>query len=94
MDADDGAGEFIVVERSLAPGELEMLRARLQSEGIAALIADGDTNRMNPLWSIALGGTRLLVARDQADAAREIIALVKAGAFAIDEDDDVGSKSG
>jgi hypothetical protein len=84
---DHGQRDFVVVERSLAPGDLQMLRARLEGDGIPSLIADGETNRMNPLWSIALGGTRLLVPRKFEETAREIIALVKAGAFTLGEDE-------
>ena len=85
---DEGRRHFVVVERSLAPGELEMLRARLEGEGIPSLITDGETNRMNPLWSIALGGMRLMVPREFEDTAREVIALVKAGAFRLEEGED------
>jgi hypothetical protein len=89
-EPDEGPHDFVVLERSLAPGELEMLRARLEGEGIPSYIADGDTNRMNPLWSIALGGTRLLVARQYEATAREVIALLRAGAFRLEEGEDAG----
>ena len=82
----------VEVARSMAsgPGELEILRARLASEKIPSYIADANTSGMNALWSIALGGTRLMVPAAHAAAAREIIALVRSGAFELGEDEDVG----
>ncbi len=82
--------DFVWVARTLipVPGELEILRARLSAEGIPSFIADGNTNGMNGLWSIALGGARLMVAREYAAAAREIIALVRSGAFELRDDED------
>lgn len=82
----------VEVARSMGsgPGELEILRARLSSEKIPCYIADANTNGMNALWSIALGGTRLMVPAEHAAAAREIIALVRSGAFELGDDEDVG----
>ena len=83
---DDAAGEaiaFATVARSLMPAELQVLRARLESEGIPAFVADGEINRMNALWSIAVGGARLMVPREFETEARQIIALLKAGRFAL-----------
>jgi hypothetical protein len=45
---------------------------------------------MNALWSIALGGTRLMVPAAHATAARDIISLVRSGAFELGDDEDVG----
>jgi hypothetical protein len=87
-----GVGDMVAVARSLAaaPGDLEILRARLAGDGIPSFIYDGNTAQMNALWSIALGGTRLMVPGVHAAAAREIIALVRSGAFELGEDEDVG----
>ena len=43
-----------------------------------------------PQFSNAAGGSRLLVASQYEKDAKQIIALVKAGAFALKEGDDVG----
>jgi len=87
---DEEPREFIEVARALHPARLEILRARLASEGIPCLVADGETTRMNALWSIALGGARLLVASPRAAEARELIALLDSGAFALREGEDLG----
>ena len=86
---DAPATDLVEVARSMAagPGELEILQARLGSERIPCYIADANTNGMNALWSIALGGKRLMVPAEHASAAREIIALVRSGAFELGDDE-------
>jgi hypothetical protein len=78
---------FEVVARSLEPLEIEMLRARLAAEGIDAIAADTGINQVNALYSIALGGVRLLVPHGQAAEARLIIELVRSGRFALRDDE-------
>jgi hypothetical protein len=90
-DAGPGPQEtvaFVTVARSLTPTDLQILRARLEGDGIPAFVADGEINRMNSLWSIAVGGARLMVPRQFAAEARQIIAHVRAGRFTLREDDD------
>lgn len=83
-------GELVEVARSQIVGNLQVLGARLDSEGIASWIVNENTNRMGPQFSNAAGGARLLVRAALADDAREIAALLDAGAFALREDEDVG----
>jgi hypothetical protein len=79
---------FVTVARSLEPLQIEMLRARLQVEGIRAFVVDAGINQANALYSIAVGGVRLMVPRESADEARQIIALVRSGGLALRDDDD------
>jgi hypothetical protein len=81
---------FVTVARSLVPTELQILRARLEGDGIPALVVDEGINRINSLWSIAVGGARLLVPQQFAADAKQIIALVRSGSFSLREGDDVG----
>jgi hypothetical protein len=78
---------FATVARSLEPLQIEMLRARLQAEGITAFAVDAGINQANALVSIAVGGVRLMVPRESADEARRIIQLVKSGQFALRDDE-------
>jgi|SRR6266850_6812398 hypothetical protein len=87
-DAQDSV-TFVTVARSLIPWELDILRARLESDGIPSFVVDGDVNRMNSLWSIAVGGVRLLVPQHLATEAKQIISHVRSGRFALGEGDDV-----
>jgi len=82
--------ELAEVARSQVNVELEVLGARLSAEGIPSLIVNANSNRMGPQFSNAAGGSRLLVASQYEKDAKQIIALVKAGAFALKEGDDVG----
>jgi hypothetical protein len=81
---------FVTIARSFAPVELQILRARLEGDGIPSVIVDEDINRMNSLWSIAVGGARLLVPQPFAAAAKQIIDLLNSGALAVRDGDDTG----
>ena len=78
---------FATVARSLEPLQIEMLRARLQAEGIDAFAIDAGMNQVNALYAIAVGGVRLMVPRESAEEARQIIGLVKSGRFALRDDE-------
>jgi len=78
---------FVTVARSLIPSELHILRARLEADGIRSFVADDNTTQANSLWSVAVGGARLLVAQELAEEARQIIDLMKSGKFALRESD-------
>jgi hypothetical protein len=85
---DGEPSDLVEVARSQALVELEVLGARLRSEGIPPLIVNANTNRMGPQFSNAAGGARLLVPSQFAKDAMEIVALVKAGVFTLGETDD------
>lgn len=76
------------VVRSLVTSQLEVLRARLEAEGIPAFIMDGNMNQSYSLVSAAIGGARLQVPRSYAGAAREIIAAMNSGLLAVRDGDD------
>jgi hypothetical protein len=81
---------FQTVARSMNQADIQILRARLEAEGIPAYVADEGMNRMISLYSVAFGGMRLLVPQEFAAEAREIIRLLRSGRFALREGDDVG----
>jgi Putative prokaryotic signal transducing protein len=94
LDEDStGQGDvsFVTVARSLEPLQIEMLRARLQAEGIMAFAIDAGINQANALVSIAVGGVRLMVPRESADEARRIIGLIRSGRFALRDGDEAMS---
>lgn len=80
-----GEAQLVEVARSQELGELEVLGARLKGEGIPVLIVNANTNRMGPQFANAAGGARLLVPAQFAADARQILALVRTGAFALRE---------
>ncbi len=83
-------GEPVVLEtvaRSYGSSQLEILRARLEVEGIPAFVMDGNVNQAYSLISPAMGGARLQVSRHHVAEANEIIASINSGAFAANADD-------
>jgi hypothetical protein len=78
---------FVTVARSLIPSDLHVLHARLEGDGIPSLVVDDNIARMNSLWSVAVGGARLLVPQQFAAEANEVISLLRAGRFALGEND-------
>lgn len=70
---------------TLPEGELAV--AVLRRHDIAARLPDRDAATMNPDLLFALGGVRLVAPDHQIDAARTLIARVRAGEFVDDSDD-------
>ena len=67
----------------------ELTRARLQDEGIDVLVK----NSMGGSSAYPVGPSYLFAPEEQAEAARLVIAAIESGAYALDEDEDVGSPS-
>ena len=66
----------------------ELTRSRLEDEGIDVLVK----NSMGGSSAYPVGPSYLFVPADQEAAAREVIAAIESGAYAIDADDtDVGT---
>jgi hypothetical protein len=80
---DDGAPVILeTIARSYKSQRLEILRARLEAEGIPAFVMDGNMNQTSSLVSVALGGARLQVPRQYVAKANEILAAINSGALA------------
>jgi hypothetical protein len=71
--------------------EAELARGRLESEGIAARVVDGNTVALAQPLSMALGGVKLWVATENLEAARTVLfapsALVEPLPGADDDDE-------
>ncbi len=57
--------------------EANILLGRLQEEGISCWLKDENTVTINPIWTGAVGGIKLMVATQQATRAGEIIQSIK-----------------
>ncbi|HEX9952292.1 MAG TPA: DUF2007 domain-containing protein [Rubricoccaceae bacterium] len=55
------------------PFEAEIARGHLESEGIEAVVADGDLVMANWMYSAAIGGVKVLVPESDAGRARSIL---------------------
>jgi hypothetical protein len=65
---------LVTISRYSMPYEAHIARARLDSEGIPAFVADEHTINMQWMYSNALGGVRLQVPESYAEAAIEVLA--------------------
>lgn len=65
---------WVTVRQYSLPFEAHLARARLESEGITALVADEHTINMQWMLSDALGGVRLRVQEDMVQRADRILA--------------------
>lgn len=82
--------QFVTVASSLSSIAMHILRARLEAEGIPAILADANMAQSYSTMSVAVGGVRLQVPREFYEEAKQIIADVNSGALALNDDDDVG----
>jgi hypothetical protein len=83
-------GDLVMVARIYDPLEAEMLRGRLESEGIPAMVADTLTAQTNPFYKLAIGGVRVMVPEAYLAQARDIVRADARGDYALDDNADVG----
>jgi hypothetical protein len=69
------------------PIQAELARARLEDEGIEVLIKSS----MGGSSAYPVGPSYLFVSAEQEQDARKVIAAIESGAYALDEDEDVGA---
>jgi hypothetical protein len=82
-------GDLVMVMRMLNPIEAEMLRGRLEAEGVPAMVADTLAYQINAL-KLAIGGVRVMVPEAYLARAREILQADARGDYALDDNTDVG----
>ena len=78
---------FATVARSWSTSQMEILRARLEAEGIPAFVVDGGMSQLYPSLSQPIGGARLQVPQERAREAKELIAAVNSGALRATNED-------
>jgi len=79
------ASDFETIFTTLDWHQAQVFKGRLEAEGIPMYVGDAHTNQTDPLLSPALGGFRIRVPAERAKEAKEILAAIQAGKFAIDE---------
>ncbi|HVZ51534.1 MAG TPA: DUF2007 domain-containing protein [Pseudolabrys sp.] len=75
--------DFVTIARVSTPAEAEMLRSRLEVEGVPAAVADAHTVQALSLMALAVGGVRVLVPASYADRAMAVVKGVASGDFAL-----------
>jgi len=77
--------DFVTIFSTLDWHQAQAFRGRLEAEGIPIYIGDAHTNQTDALLLPALGGFRIRVPAERAREAKEILAAIQAGKFALDE---------
>ncbi len=80
--------DFVRVATCETPTEAHLLKGVLEATGLSARVADANIVQANTWMTQAVGGVRVLVPADQAEAALRAIAEYIAGAFQLEGDDD------
>jgi len=75
----------IILASYTDPLEAQIALGRLRAEGIDARLDDAHTALANWEWRLAIGGAKLRVPEAQATRAREVLAALEAGAYALDD---------
>ena len=78
------SGDLAVAARYFTAAEAYILRNRLELEGIPATVTDD--NMAQTVWSIPVGGVRVLVPESDIQRAREIVRAIESGDYALDND--------
>lgn len=81
-------GDFETVARFLNPTDAYIVCSCLVAAGIPALVADANLAQMNSLWTVAIGGTRVLVTAAHVAEARKVIEAFNRGDFALTDSGD------
>lgn len=79
-----GGADLVNLIGLLKPMEAEVLRSRLEAEGVYATVADTDLARIG--WAApAEGGARVLVAERDFEKAKTVLARLQRGDYSLDE---------
>ncbi len=73
--------DFVTVAHFFIPTEAHILRGRLESEGIPAVVTDANLVQANNLISVAVGGVRVQVPVEFAPEAEGIVDAIQRGEF-------------
>lgn len=90
-DDDRYEGDFVTLARFLDPIQAQVACGCLEASGVPAMVADANLVQTNALWSIAIGGARVLVPASRLGEAEAVMAAFRRGDFALRDDDDPGA---
>jgi hypothetical protein len=82
--------DLFEVARYLIPMEASLVQGCLVASGIPAVLADAHLVQTDLLLAPAMGGVRILVPQAHIREAQAVLEAFQRGAFALDEDADVG----
>jgi hypothetical protein len=87
-ETEPGDADLVEIARFLKPIEAEILRGRLEAEGVLAIVADANLARVNVILAPVIGGARVLVRAADFAQAREIMGAVERGDYRISDAED------
>lgn len=82
--------DLFSIAKYMIPTQASLMQSCLVAAGIPAVLADANLVQTNLLWAPALGGVRILVPREYLIEAADVMAAYERGAYALDENADVG----
>jgi hypothetical protein len=80
--------DLVILARYLAPVDAFIVRNCLRASGVPAVVADDHLVQANSLWTMALGGVRVLVPQQHLAEAQSLLAALERGEFALRDDAD------
>ncbi|GEM_PF-4422246 len=78
---------YITVANLSTAMEAHLIQGALHAAGIDALVPDANISQTHSLMTVALGGVRVVVPSDQADAAQEILDALNRGDLQLEGDE-------
>jgi hypothetical protein len=84
-----GLGDLVLLASFSLPTEAHILRGCLEASDISAVVADEHLVQMHSVYSLAVGGVRVMVPESHLAKARETLDAFKRGEYAIDENTDL-----
>jgi hypothetical protein len=77
---------LVTVSTHLEPTQAHIMRCRLEAEGITAFVAHEHHVGLNWFLATALGGAKVQVQAEDAEAAKQIIEAVEKGEYVLPDD--------
>jgi hypothetical protein len=82
--------DLLMVAQYLIPIDAYLAQGCLVAAGVPAVVADANHAQADQLIAPAMGGVRVLVPESYLQQAREVLAALERGDFALDDEADVG----
>lgn len=79
--------EFVLIGRFQYSAEAQIIKGKLEFEGISVYVRDNNTIDANPLYSNAIGGVKLYVNKD--DEVRTQSILSKISQYSLDDNEEL-----
>ena len=93
LDDHRAEGDVVTLAAHLKPLEAEIIKSRLEIEGIYAAVADAYLDRVGVGVRAAGGGARILVAERDFDHAKAVLANLQRGDYGLTDEDSQESQS-